>query len=90
MEDKEATVRQLKERLDETSEKNYSMQESEFYMKVELEKKEVRFQQLEKEVKSRLKAEPFAPNTPSPSEKQDNEELDYLQEEIEKMRAVHR
>lgn len=46
-------------------------------MKVELEKKEVRFQQLEKEVKNRLKAEPFTTN-PSPvltqsNQKQDNE-----------------
>lgn len=46
MEEKEATIRQLKEKLEETNEKNYSMQENELYMKMELEKKEVRFRQL--------------------------------------------
>jgi hypothetical protein len=34
------------------------MQENEIYMKLELEKREVRFKQLEKEVKIRLKSEP--------------------------------
>jgi len=47
-------ITKLRERLDEINEKNYNMQETELYMKMELEKKEVRFKQLEKEVKSRL------------------------------------
>lgn len=47
VEEKEAIIRQLKEKLEETNEKNYSMQENELYMKMELEKKEVRFRQLE-------------------------------------------
>jgi DNA repair exonuclease SbcCD ATPase subunit len=67
------------------------MQEHELYMKMELEKKEVRFKQLEKEVKSRLRADPFPTNAPLlPSPAPDNEEIDYLQEELDKVRNSYR
>jgi len=56
---------------------------------MELEKKEVRFKQLEKEVKNRLSTElavPSQPLVPQP----DTEEIDYLQEELDKLRTKHR
>lgn len=64
IEEKEAVISKLREKLDEINEKNYNMQENELYMKMELEKKEVRFKQLEKEVKSRLSVEPAPPTQP--------------------------
>lgn len=54
-------------------------------MKMELERKEFRFKQLENEVKTRLKAEPSEPNAPLLpvlTSTADAEELDYLQEEV--------
>ena len=36
-------------------EKNYQMEENEVYLKMELEKKQVRFSELEREVKNRLR-----------------------------------
>jgi TolA-binding protein len=56
IEEKDQTIKKLQGRIDTTIEKNYSMQENEIYMKLELEKREVRFKQLEKEVKTRLKS----------------------------------
>ncbi len=73
----------MKEKLEQTSEKNFNMQETELYMKMELEKKEVRFKQLETQVKNRLKAESF-PTATNPiattAHTLDTDELDYLQE----------
>lgn len=69
------------------------MEEKEFSMKMELERKEFRFKQLENEVKTRLKSEPLASNTPIipiQTTNADAEELDYLQEEVEKLRNNYR
>ena len=38
IEEKEAVISKLREKLDEINEKNYNMQENELYMKMELEK----------------------------------------------------
>lgn len=75
-------IAKLKQKIDEISEKNYSMQEHELTMKMELERKEFRFKQLENDVKNRLKAEPFVQNTPllpDSTSTPDAEEFDYLQ-----------
>ena len=69
------------------------MQENELTMKMELERKQFRFKQLENDVKNRLKAEPFvqnAPFVPESTATADAEELDYLQEEVEKLRNSYR
>jgi predicted transcriptional regulator len=62
-------------------------------MKMEIERKEFRFKQLENEVKTRLKSEPYTANTPilpPQTSTADAEELDYLQEEVEKLRNNYR
>ena len=64
IEEKEAIISKLREKLDDINEKNVNMQETEFTMKMEMERKEFRFKQLENEVKTRLKAEPYSPNAP--------------------------
>jgi hypothetical protein len=59
------------------------MEESEFTMKMELERKEFRFKQLENEVKNRLRQNDSATNAPVlpvQTTTVDAEELDYLQE----------
>lgn len=64
IEEKEAVIGKLKEKIEEMSEKNVNMEEKEFSMKMELERKEFRFKQLENEVKTRLKSEPYTGNAP--------------------------
>ena len=70
------------------------MQENELTMKMQLERKEFRFKQFENDVKNRLKAEPFVQNAPLVPDitnmAADAEELDYLQEEVEKLRNNYR
>ena len=94
MEEKDAMIAKLREKLEEVNEKNNNMQEYELNMKMELEKKEIRFKQLETEVKNRLKVEPYVQNAPiiplNNSTAADAEELDYLQEEVEKIRNNYR
>lgn len=94
MEEKDAMIAKLREKLEEVNEKNNNMQEYELNMKMELEKKEIRFKQLETEVKNRLKVEPYVQNAPiiplNNSTAADAEELDYLQEEVEKLRNNYR
>jgi chromosome segregation ATPase len=90
IEEKEALIAKLREKLEDVNEKNINMQESEFSLKMDLERKEFRFRQLESEVKNRFKAEslvPSGPLLPAPTSTADAEELDYLQEEVEKLRG---
>lgn len=47
IEQKEAIISKLRESIDDMNEKNVNMQETEFTMKMELERKEFRFKQLE-------------------------------------------
>jgi FtsZ-binding cell division protein ZapB len=61
IEEKEQMIRKLQDKIEASLEKNYTLEENEIYMKLELEKREVRFKQLEKEVKTRLKSEPSEP-----------------------------
>lgn len=47
-------IKRLNQRIEDIHAKAANMEESEVELKMELEKKEVRFKQLEKEVKNRL------------------------------------
>jgi predicted RNase H-like nuclease (RuvC/YqgF family) len=53
IEEKEKLIRNLSTRLDEANEHNYVLQVREVDAKMEMEKKDVRFKELEKEVKKK-------------------------------------
>lgn len=53
IEEKDELIKKLTQKLDEEKEMNYMMQEKELYAKMELEKRDIRFKELEKEVKKK-------------------------------------
>ena len=92
IDEKDMTIQKLHQKIEQLVEKNYQMEENEVYLKMELEKKQVRFSELEREVKNRLRvndAQIILPTRENLSSLDQNRQ-DEFREENDKLKSKAR